>query len=133
MKELLIKATEYTPEIDFNKDTCIFSVSGMSRPENVRVFYDPMLTWFKEFVDETINNKSKRKVVANFKMTYFNSASAKKIWDFLSLLEKIDRAGIDLDINWYYEEDDETILEGGEELSGAIELKFNFIEYPAED
>ena len=35
--------------------------------------------------------------------------------------------GIDLDIKWFYEEDDEDMLEVGEEMSRMSKLKFEYV------
>ena len=36
--------------------------------------------------------------------------------------------GLDIGIDWYYEEGDEKMMEDGEDLAEAVELEFNFIE-----
>ena len=35
--------------------------------------------------------------------------------------------GYILDVDWYYEDGDDQMLEDGEELSEALEIQFNFI------
>ena len=36
--------------------------------------------------------------------------------------------GINIKIDWFYEEGDDKMMEDGEDLAEAIELKFNYIE-----
>jgi len=36
--------------------------------------------------------------------------------------------GIEIRIDWYYEEGDEKMMEDGEDLAEAVELEFNYIE-----
>ena len=36
--------------------------------------------------------------------------------------------GIEIKIDWYYEEGDEKMMEDGEDLAEAVDLEFNYIE-----
>lgn len=131
MENLIKEATEFTPEIKFDCEANECSVIGMSRPENVNVFFNPLIEWmnkYTETVKEDFNKGNVYGIIVNFRLTYFNSASAKKIWELLNILDKTHASGVEITVNWYYEEDDETILEGGEELEDAIDLNFNYIE-----
>ena len=48
MKALVIQSTSNTPKVLFEPDTLRFEISGESRPENVSVFYLPILEWMKD-------------------------------------------------------------------------------------
>jgi hypothetical protein len=62
-----------------------------------------------------------------FNFEYFNSTSAKYILDIFKSLNALHSLGIELDIKWYYEEDDEDMLEVGEEMSRMSKLKFEYV------
>ena len=131
MESLHIQATEFTPEIYFNVEENMFEISGFSRPEDVRTFYQQFFSWIEEHSSEIENTKSlndKLKVV--FKLVYFNSASSKCLLDILIALKKIYLEN--LDIEWHYEEGDEDLLEAGEEFSNAVEVNFRYIEVEEE-
>ena len=51
-----------------------------------------------------------------------------KILDIFKKLEAIKNAGNDVNINWYYEEDDEDMLEAGEDYQAIIKVPFKMIE-----
>lgn len=50
-------------------------------------------------------------------MTYFNSASSKFLLDILFEFMKFHSKGNSIEINWFYDEDDDEILESGEEIA----------------
>ena len=60
-------------------------------------------------------------------MTYFNSASSKFLLDILLEFMKFHSKGNSIEINWFYDEDDDEILESGEEIADMINYSFNFI------
>lgn len=131
MEPLIIKPTDFTPGISFNSDTSIFEIYGFSRPENVIGFYKPLVRWLEEYEDQVLSNNinfDKSNLVLNLKMTYFNSASSKFLLDILLVFMRFNSKGNNVQINWYYDEDDDEILESGEELSEMVGFQFNFIE-----
>lgn len=131
MESLHIQATEFTPEIYFNVEENMFEISGFSRPEDVRTFYQQFFSWIEEHSSEIEKTKSKSdKLKVVFKLVYFNSASSKCLLDILIALKKIYLEN--LDIEWHYEEGDEDLLEAGEEFSNAIEVNFRYIEVEEE-
>ena len=48
MENLNIAPTDFTPGADFNLDTLTFRLSGVSRPEDVKDFYDQIINWLKD-------------------------------------------------------------------------------------
>ena len=65
----------------------------------------------------------------NLKMTYFNSASSKFLLDILLEFMKFHSKGNKVEINWYYEDGDDEILESGEEMADMLGYTFNLIPY----
>jgi len=61
-------------------------------------------------------------------MSYFNSSSSKFIIQILRHVKNLKDHGLDLIIDWYYEEGDEKMMEDGEDLAESVELEFNYIE-----
>lgn len=59
--------------------------------------------------------------IVNMKLNYFNSSSARKIVEFLSVLEKIGEDGNVTKIKWYYKSHDEVMKERGEGSKNGIE------------
>lgn len=127
MESLRIEPTEFTPLICFDPNEHTMEISGFSRPEDVRRFYQKFFDWVDEnVVDLTNNIKNDSELKLKFELIYFNSASSKCLLDMVIMLKKIYSGK--LLVNWYYEEGDEDLLEAGEEFSDAVEIPFNFIE-----
>jgi hypothetical protein len=115
VENFYIEATECTPEIFFDREHHRLEIRGSSYPENARAFYAPVFFWLEEYFSQLINAGGER-VTVNIEIEYFNSNSWKVLVGFFDLLDKAALKGIQVTINWIYEEDDEDILEYGEEF-----------------
>ena len=136
MKPLFIDPTEFTPLVRFEPEKGEFEIGGFSRPENVSGFYNPILNYLDEYEKNVIDDPFfKRGSVLNvqFKLKYFNSASSKFILDLINTLIELEDKGLDIRIEWYYDEGDETILESGEDLSDISDVPFHYIEQKPEE
>lgn len=122
MDNLLIESTKKTPEIAFNGDGR-FRISGRSIPEDASKFYDDIFEWVNSYCQ-----KPAESTTVDIELEYFNSGSSKALLHILRSLAEIDRKGLKLTINWYYEEGDDDIMERGEYYESILEIKFNFIE-----
>jgi hypothetical protein len=114
MSKLKIAATERSPEVDFDFDKQCLRLRGESYPEDVATFYGPVF----EALDDYLHQH--RDCSFEFELIYFNSSSAKAI---MSLLERLDEAArsASVTINWYYDADDDTMRELGEEFGEDLE------------
>lgn len=122
---LKIAGTEDTPEINFDADQKVFTISGRSLPEDVTSFYKPVFEWLEQFATESING-----TVFKFKLEYFNTASSKVILDILMKLEEIVQSGSTaLSIEWHYMDGDDDMQEAGDEYKELVEVPFNLISY----
>ncbi len=138
MEPLIIEATDKTPGIILDPYNDLFEISGNSRPEDVREFYYPVANWLVEFEKEVLDIKAikfdkKHPLNFNFKMNYFNSSSAKFLYDVMSKLVRFHENGHVIRILWYFDEDDEDMKYAGEEMSELLEVPFQFIETPPGD
>jgi len=124
MDNLKIDKTKYTMEIDFNKDTGILEMAGSSYPENALDFFGPILDWIKTYITQI-----KKPMELNIRLNYLNTSSTKCILDIFETLEQYFKAGGAVKINWYYAEDDEDIMETGEELGEDFDFPIDFISY----
>ena len=115
MENLKIPSTEYSFEIDFNWETGILEMAGSSYPENAMDFFQPIFKWL-----ETYTEGIREPFVLNLRFEYLNTSSTKCMIDILELLEKYINRGGKVEVNWYYEEDDEDILETGQDLMQPV-------------
>ena len=124
MEVIKIVETDDTPSVTLDVANEIFEISGRSLPEDVAVFYEPILDWIDRYSEEATG-----KTIFNFKLVYFNTASSKMILDILLKLEEMHEAGKDVLVRWHYPEDDEDMEEAGEEYSDIVDVPFEQISY----
>lgn len=124
MEAIKLQGTDDTPSVILDKAKGIFEFSGRSLPEDVNAFYEPILEWLSEY-SESPNSETS----VTFKLVYFNTASSKLILDILLKFEEIGEAGSNVQINWYYPEDDEDMEEAGDEYSDIVEVPIKKIPY----
>jgi hypothetical protein len=120
MKDLSLEGSAKTPTIDFKSEGELL-IKGRSIPENSIEFYKPLIDWISEYSDNP-----KGQTFVNIQLEYFNTSSSKCILDVFKKLESIGDS--EVSIKWFYEEDDEDMLEAGEDYEAIIDLKFEMIE-----
>jgi hypothetical protein len=57
----------------------------------------------------------------DMELFYFNSSSAKFLFDFFEFFEEKAANGVTVKVNWNYREDDDTMLEAGEDFAEDLE------------
>lgn len=119
MENLVIEGTPKTPTIKFEPGDGKLMIKGRSIPENSIEFYKPLV----DSLDAYNGN-----VNVDIVLEYFNTSSSKCILDVFKKLEKIKSDGSDVEIRWHYEEDDEDMLEAGEDYQAIINIPFKMIE-----
>jgi hypothetical protein len=123
MKPLAIEGTPKTPTIKFDSKAGIFEIKGRSIPENSVEFYKPLVDWLESYKDEPLP-----KTTIEVRLEYFNTSSSKCILEVFKKLEAIHKAKNEVEVNWYYEEDDEDMLEAGEDYESIIRVPFKMME-----
>lgn len=121
---LIIEETQDSPKIILDKTKGIFEVSGRSLPENAVKFYTPVLQWMEEYI-----NSPNQTTHFEFKLDYFNSASTKKIFEIITLLEKINQEKHSVTVIWYHTKDDELIRNRGLEIKEMVDVAFEIRTY----
>lgn len=122
MEKLIIRPTRITPLIYFDPNRGLLELRGKSSPENSIQFYSNLINDLEEF-----GRNGKKNLIANFKFEYFNTSSSKCLFDIFRKLNIVRENGFDLSINWYYEEDDEDMLEAGEDYADLLGIDFNYV------
>jgi hypothetical protein len=126
MTSLVIEGTDLTPSVNFNPGKKEFEISGESRPENVRKFYEPVMEWMDEYKKFLEVNKPVpgEKLVFKFKFQYFNSTSAKFLTSVIAKLDTIREDIQPVEIEWYYDSPDTDMKNSGEEFSKMFAIPF---------
>ena len=123
MESLSIEGTNKTPSVKMDPESGVIEIKGRSIPENSIEFYRPIVEWLDEYA-----KNPKKTTTVNVQLEYFNTSSSKCILDIFKKLESLKKARNEVVINWYYEEDDEDMLESGEDYESIIRVPFKMIE-----
>ncbi len=124
IKAFTLEATKETPQVTLDAAASKFEVSGRSFPLNAKGFYLPILDWL-----ETYAKSPNPRTEFIFKLEYFNTPSSKSISDILKLLKGVKDGGNEVNVVWYYEEDDIDILDLGHVFARTVGMDFDFKEY----
>jgi len=120
MEDLNLEGTAKTPTVDFKSNGELL-IKGRSIPENSIEFYKPIIDWISDY-----GNSPQSDTSVNIQLEYFNTSSSKCILDVFKKLESLPDTTVK--IKWYYEEDDEDMLEAGEDYEAIIDLPFEMVE-----
>jgi hypothetical protein len=123
MEPISIEGTAKTPSVKFDAEAGVLEIKGRSIPENSIEFYKPLVDWLEEYA-----TNAKENTIVNVQLEYFNTSSSKCILDVFKKLEALNKGKTDVMVNWYYEEDDEDMLEAGEDYESIIRVPFKMIE-----
>lgn len=133
MEALIIQGTENTLNVNFDHTKDRLVLSGESRPENVRKFFEPLLEWVDQYSNYLywITEKSpdqQKSMVVQLDFEYFNSSSAKYILDLIQRIKRVttEVPRVSLGIEWIYDEIDEDMQDAGEEFEAMSEVDFTF-------
>lgn len=120
MRDLIIKKTRVTPEVNFLRNGKLM-VEGVTLPEDAGKFYGKLIKYIDDLDCESIH--------LTVKLEYINTASAKQLFLIFRALEK-KSLQCNIKIDWAYPEDDEDIYDSGKHYASLIkELDFSFVSY----
>jgi len=122
MDNFFIERSKQTPEIKFDAVSGVLEIMGRSIPENTFDFFNPVLMWLDEYA-----NKPAQKTIVKVNLEYFNTSSSKYILEILKRVKNVMNDGNDVLVEWYYEEDDEEMMETGEDYEDVSGLPFTLI------
>jgi hypothetical protein len=123
MELLKIESTKQTPEIDFNNKTGVLLIRGRSMSENSFEFFKEVNLWIEEYLNSPVEE-----TIVKIHLEYFNTSSSKCILEIFKKLKKInDIQDKNINIKWFYDEDDEEMMETGEDYQDITDLPFEIL------
>lgn len=127
-----IEETEHSPRVYFDSDHNTFELIGVSRPEDVVAFYEPVRSEIEAYTNDILAkidkiDRDSFNFMLMFDLYYINSASSKYILQIIDSFRKLHHHSLNISIVWKYEDNDDQILEDGEDLSEVIGIPFEFI------
>lgn len=125
MGSIYVKKSKKTPLISLDLNENIFQIKGPSFSEDILSIYNPVINWMNDNLPQL-----EKELTCELYFTVLNSASHKKIFQILILLNGFMDRGKKIKVKWYYDEDDEDIMEMGEDLTELINLPFELVSIP---
>jgi hypothetical protein len=124
MNSLYIKGTPKTPTVEF-LPTGDLKIEGKSIPENCSEFYRPVIDWL-----DAAKSNPPDKIIFSVKLEYINTSSSKTILNIFKLLQDIAGSSkSNVEIKWYYDLEDEDLLDEGENYKMFTKLPLTLIPY----
>lgn len=132
MQRFYIEPTSISPEIDFSIENNSFLIKGNSSPEDVRALYYPVIEWIRIFIDEVIEGEYPQFTQSNplkfrVDLEYFNSSSAKFLYDIFIELKRLIASGKAVVVEWVFEEEDIDQKEAGYDIALLAGIEFKFV------
>ena len=115
--KLDIEATPRTPAVSFDFGSNRLTLKGESYPEDVTEFYGRVFAALDAYLEQLGTGSCR----FDFELIYHNSSSAKAIMMLMDKLDAAAKDGASVDIFWYYDTEDDTMQELGEEFGEDLE------------
>ncbi len=128
MKNLEITSSQNSPHILCDAGENTITIEGESRPESVRIFYQPLFDWVANYQAQLEPN-SNITIKLNLNLSYFNSSSVKIFLELISSFSTLQKSNpkISFIINWFHDETDEDMIEAGKEFENMIGFPLCFV------
>jgi|SRR3989304_9643448 len=117
MDKYHVPGTQKMPTVTLDPDEGFFELEGNSIPEDAGIFYKPIVDAIEEYF-----KAPRPKTTINIKLIYFNSASSKWLMNILKLFKNLPQESHELDLNWYYDEYDEDMVDMIEDVQSLLGL-----------
>ena len=121
MDNFYIEGTKSSPEIEYITEKNKLIIKGESYPEDSFAFYKPVFDLAEEAISENDGLK------LEIEVSYLNTSSTKSFMNLLDILEEANKSGKNVNVDWYYEEDNEHSYELALDFKEYLELPFNII------
>ena len=115
-----IVKTRTTPQAEFQDGR--LTIKGKSVPFDSTDCYDTICDRLQKYAENP-----KKETQVDFDLSAMNAATKRSIVDTFTLLEEINRSKSRVEINWFYQEDNEDIMEFGELCQSSFELAVSLI------
>lgn len=106
MKNIVISkardGNEVFPQIELNAETGICTISGNSYMQNPRIFFKPVLEWFREY---TLSLKGDLFIIYN--LENLNTGTSRVLFEIIKILKKYKNKGASIKIQWNYSDKQE--------------------------
>lgn len=115
--------TGSTPYILIDEEKAYMKFEGESFHENVVEFYRDVSQWLEAFLKTDFDH-----FVFDCELKYFNSSTAKLLFNMLLEMDECASSGKKITLNWITTADNDIIIECGEDFQEEVaHLEFNMV------
>jgi hypothetical protein len=120
-----MSGTHQRPTVVIDIEKGFFEISGSSIPENPLDIFNPIFDHVNRYLE------SPQPVTElNFRLDYFNTSTSKLMLDMIHKMEALkDKEEYTVNINWYYRDGDDDMMEIGEDFANLCKLPIEIIPY----
>lgn len=122
MDQYKVSGNDFIPDVCLDKERGIFVIGGRSIPENPQTIYDPIIEWWKYYV-----NNPNADTIIDLGFEYINSSSIMQIARIMSLLDTIHNKKSMVMARWHYNESDTDSRNQAERLSKMVSFPFSLV------
>ena len=120
LEKLYSSGSEKTPVISFDSVSGVFSIEGISIPEDTLGVYEPIFVWLDNYLDNPSSS-----TVLSVTMKFFNTSSSKCLYSIFRKLEALHKSGKTVKIVWYYKLEDTDMYESGQDFKNLLSVPFS--------
>lgn len=122
MKQIRIKQTTDSPSLIIDGEVGMIRIAGKA------IAHEPFKVYkrLEKEISEYCLDPYKLSTV-NIRLINLSSSASKWLYHLLKEIEKIDSEESRVIVNWIYDEDNDVMLETGEDFRQIIDLPFNLI------
>ena len=125
MRQIEIRGSEESPKIILDPKNGNIKILGRSSMSNPHLFYPTIIKMLQNYCDFPVERTQ-----LFLDLEYYNTSSSRYILNILKLVSRINNIdGKKAKIFWYYEEEDEGIIDDIKIFSELINYKIHAIQY----
>jgi len=115
--------TRTTPYILIDEEKSFIRFEGESYLEDIISFFNDINEWLEKYLASDF-----KKLTFDCALEYFNSSTAKFLYNMLRIMDESAASGKKVVVNWIIAKDDEMLIECGEDFKEEMEyLEFNLV------
>lgn len=124
MNDFSLPGSQSTPAIQSDWAAGSVSMQGDSYPENSYELFHQVFEWIERFLAE-----AERPLSLELRLLYLNTSSIKAMMDIFDLLEAAHQQGKAVAVNWYYDRQNERVVELAEEFKEDCSFPFSILSH----
>ena len=117
MEPLHIPATATTPTVRLDASTGTVVIEGVSDEQDALGFYFPVIQWLDAYRQEPA-----AQTTLVIRLKYFNTASAKALFEVVKRIDHVRQAGHEATVEWYYDQDDPVLKDDIEHFCDIVSI-----------